>query len=74
MQEVLSNSNLDIRLRKKSLILIADLAVSQMENENAAEFSVFKNQLLLKAIVHSMESTDIDLGEKVCLVFDVNER
>ncbi|KAM3338863.1 hsp70 nucleotide exchange factor FES1 isoform X1 [Capsicum galapagoense] len=64
LQEVLSNSNLDIRLRKKSLILIADLAVSQMENENAAEFSVFKNQLLLKAIVHSMESTDIDLGEK----------
>ncbi|XP_047268500.1 hsp70 nucleotide exchange factor FES1 isoform X2 [Capsicum annuum] len=64
LQEVLSNSNLDIRLRKKSLILIADLAVSQMENENAAEFSIFKNQLLLKAIVHSMESTDIDLGEK----------
>uniref|UniRef100_A0A0V0HMR2 Putative ovule protein n=1 Tax=Solanum chacoense TaxID=4108 RepID=A0A0V0HMR2_SOLCH len=38
LQEVLSNSNLDIRLHKKSLFLIADLAESQLENENQLRF------------------------------------
>lgn len=64
LQEVLSNSNLDIRLHKKSLFLIADLAESLLENENIAEVSVFSNRLLLKAIVDSMASTDLDLEEK----------
>lgn len=73
MQEVLSNSNLDIRLHKKSLFLIADLAESQLENENTADVSIFSNRLLLKAIVDSMVSSDLDLKEKVCIVFDVNE-
>ncbi|WMV23276.1 hypothetical protein MTR67_016674 [Solanum verrucosum] len=64
LQEVLSNSNLDIRLHKKSLFLIADLAESQLENENTAEVSFFSNRLLLKAIVDSMASSDLDLTEK----------
>ncbi|KAG5576820.1 hypothetical protein H5410_056954 [Solanum commersonii] len=64
LQEVLSNSNLDIRLHKKSLFLIADLAESQLENENTAEVSFFSNRLLLKAIVDSMASRDLDLKEK----------
>ncbi|XP_049380027.1 hsp70 nucleotide exchange factor FES1-like isoform X3 [Solanum stenotomum] len=64
LQEVLSNSNLDIRLHKKSLFLIADLAESQLENENTAEVSFFSNRLLLKAIVDSMASSDLDLKEK----------
>lgn len=64
LQEVLSNSNLDIRLHKKSLFLIADLAESQLENENTADVSIFSNRLLLKAIVDSMVSSDLDLKEK----------
>ncbi|KAJ8562830.1 hypothetical protein K7X08_031282 [Anisodus acutangulus] len=64
LQEVLSNSNLDIRLHKKSLFLIADLAESQLENENTVEVSFFSNQLLLKAMVDSMASSDLDLQEK----------
>ncbi|KAH0776579.1 hypothetical protein KY290_007990 [Solanum tuberosum] len=64
LQEVLSNSNLDIRLHKKSLFLIADLAESQLENENTAEVYIFSNRLLLKAIVDSMASSDLELKEK----------
>lgn len=64
LQEVLSNPNLDIRLHKKSLFLIADLAECQLENENTAEVSFFSNQLLLKAMVDSMSSSDLDLQEK----------
>lgn len=73
MQEVLSNSKLDIRLHKKSLFLIADLADGQLENENTAAVPFFSNRLLLKAVVDSMASSDLDLQEKVCVVFDVNE-
>ncbi|KAK4373481.1 hypothetical protein RND71_008865 [Anisodus tanguticus] len=64
LQEVLSNSNMDIRLHKKSLFLIADLAKSQLENENTVEVSCFSNRLLLKAMVDSMASSDLDLQEK----------
>ncbi|KAJ8564893.1 hypothetical protein K7X08_001353 [Anisodus acutangulus] len=64
LQEVLSNSNKDIRLHKKSLFLIADLAESQLENENTVEVSCFSNRLLLKAMVDSMASSDLDLQEK----------
>ncbi|OIT30004.1 hypothetical protein A4A49_14119 [Nicotiana attenuata] len=64
LQEVLSNSNLDIRLHKKSLFLIADLAEGQLENENTAAVPFFSNRLLLKAVVDSMASSDLDLQEK----------
>ncbi|CAN4090254.1 unnamed protein product [Withania somnifera] len=64
LQEILSNSNLDIKLHKKSLFLIADLAETLLENDGVAEVSVFSNRLLLKAIVDSMASTDLDLEEK----------
>ncbi|MCD9641537.1 hypothetical protein HAX54_027752 [Datura stramonium] len=64
LQEVLSNPNLDIRLHKKSLFLIADLAECLLENENTAEVSFFSNQLLMKAMVDSMSSSDLDLQEK----------
>ncbi|XP_060185333.1 hsp70 nucleotide exchange factor FES1 [Lycium barbarum] len=63
LQGVLS-LNQDIRLHKKSLFLIADLAESQLENENTAGISFFSNQLLLKAMVDSMASSDLDLQEK----------
>ncbi|XP_016488191.1 hsp70 nucleotide exchange factor FES1 [Nicotiana tabacum] len=64
LQEVLSNSKLDIRLHKKSLFLIADLADGQLENENTAAVPFFSNRLLLKAVVDSMASSDLDLLEK----------
>ncbi|XP_055802258.1 hsp70 nucleotide exchange factor FES1 [Solanum dulcamara] len=72
LQEVLSNSNLDIRLHKKSLFLIADLAESQLENENTAEVSFFSNRLLLKAIIDLMVSSDLDLIEKaLCAIKNI---
>ncbi|GAB4857889.1 hypothetical protein Ancab_015794 [Ancistrocladus abbreviatus] len=64
LQEILSNSSFDIRLRRKSVFLVGDLAECQLENAVAAELPFFSNRLFLKSVVDITASSDLDLQEK----------
>ncbi|KDP23223.1 hypothetical protein JCGZ_23056 [Jatropha curcas] len=64
LQDILSNWSIDVRLRKKAVFLVADLAESQLENAQRFELPFFSNHLFLKSIVDLTETTDLDLQEK----------
>ncbi|GFZ07021.1 ARM repeat superfamily protein [Actinidia rufa] len=64
LQEILSNSSIDITLRRKSVFLVADLAESQLGTRNKAEVPFFSNSFFLKSVVELTASTDLDLQEK----------
>lgn len=64
LQNILSNSSADIRLRRKSLFLVADLVESQLGSSNKAELPFFSNQLFLKSVVDLIATPDLDLQEK----------
>lgn len=68
LQEILSNSSADVRLRRKAVFLVADLATYQLENENNLDLDPpsFSNQFFWRSIVDLLASNDIDLQEKVC--------
>ncbi|KAL9267132.1 Hsp70 nucleotide exchange factor FES1-like protein [Drosera capensis] len=68
LQEILSNPSFDIRLRKKSVLLIGDLAEFQLENMDQAELPFFGNRVFLKSVVDLMASHDLDLQEKALVV------
>ncbi|KAK9110481.1 hypothetical protein Sjap_018541 [Stephania japonica] len=67
LQGILINSNTDVRLRKKSVFLVADLAVSQLESENKEEPSFFSNPFFMRSVVELMKSSDLDLQEKALI-------
>ncbi|KAJ7010230.1 hsp70 nucleotide exchange factor FES1-like [Populus alba x Populus x berolinensis] len=64
LQEILSNSSNDIRLRRKAVSVVADLAEYQLENIVRAESPCFRNRFFLKSVVDLTASTDLDLQEK----------
>ncbi|KAK7401249.1 hypothetical protein VNO78_12584 [Psophocarpus tetragonolobus] len=64
VQDILSNATLDIRLRRKAVLLLADLAGYQLENVDRDEPPFFNDQDLLKSVVDLTASTDLDLQEK----------
>lgn len=64
LQEILSNSSNDIRLRRKAVAVVADLAEYQLENTVRAESPCFRNRFFLKSVVDLTASTDLDLQEK----------
>ncbi|PON91741.1 Coatomer beta subunit [Trema orientale] len=70
LQDLLSNATTDIRLQKKAVLLVGDLADSQVENykEDAHDVNVvvplFSNRILLKSVVDLTASSDLDLQEK----------
>ncbi|GAA0151026.1 hypothetical protein LIER_09835 [Lithospermum erythrorhizon] len=64
LQDILSNSSIDIRLKKKSLFLVADLAESQLENTDKLQLPFLADQLFLKLVVDVLVATDLDLQEK----------
>ncbi|GAB2235401.1 hypothetical protein Drorol1_Dr00025825 [Drosera rotundifolia] len=64
LQEILSNSSFDVRLRKKSVFLVGDLAEFQLENSDQAELPFFGDRVFLKSVVDLMASHDLDLQEK----------
>ncbi|CAI0545507.1 unnamed protein product [Linum tenue] len=67
LMDVLSNSSSNIRLRRKTVSLVSDLAEGQLENPVREEHSCFGNQLFLKSIVDLTMSIDLDLQEKALL-------
>ncbi|KAL0420541.1 UNVERIFIED_CONTAM: Hsp70 nucleotide exchange factor fes1 [Sesamum latifolium] len=69
LQNILSNSSIDIRLRRKSVFLLADLVECQLDSRKSKEPPFFSNHLLLKSVVDLMASADLDLQEKaLCAV------
>lgn len=64
LQEILSNSSNDIRLLRKAVSVVADLAEYQLENILRAESPCFSNRFFLKSVVDLTASTDLDLQEK----------
>lgn len=61
----MSNSNIDIRLRRKAVFLVGDLAECQLELAHEAELPFLSSNLFLKSVVDLLSSADIDLQEKV---------
>ncbi|XP_044507411.1 hsp70 nucleotide exchange factor FES1-like isoform X2 [Mangifera indica] len=64
LQDILSNTSIDIRLRRKAVFLVADLAECQLENVHKVEPPFFSNCLFLKSVVDLTASADLDLQEK----------
>ncbi|KAI9074272.1 hypothetical protein K1719_043757 [Acacia pycnantha] len=65
LQNILRNSSIDIRLQKKALILLADLAQCQLENAHRTELPFLSDRDLLKSVVDLIAaSTDLDLQDK----------
>lgn len=62
---MLSNPSIDIRLLRKTVFLIGDLAECQQESTHGAELPFFSNRDFLKSLVDMTASTDLDLQEKV---------
>ncbi|CDP19002.1 unnamed protein product [Coffea canephora] len=64
IQDILSNSSIDIRIQKKSVLLVADLAECQLENGSNPEPHFFHNRFFLRSVVDLLASVDLDLQEK----------
>ncbi|KAF8378091.1 hypothetical protein HHK36_029427 [Tetracentron sinense] len=67
LQDILSNSSIDIRLRRKSAFLVGDLVECQLESTNKPELPFFSNRFFLKTLVDLTASTDLDLQEKALM-------
>ncbi|WOH07511.1 hypothetical protein DCAR_0726941 [Daucus carota subsp. sativus] len=65
LQEILSNSSADIRLRIKAMVLVADIAEFQIESGKESELHPFNNHFLLKSVVDLTATPDLNLHEKV---------
>lgn len=61
----MSNVSIDIRLQKKAVLLVADLAEYQQESAGSAKLAAVSDRLFLKAVVDLISSNDFDLQEKV---------
>ncbi|CAI9093327.1 OLC1v1028802C1 [Oldenlandia corymbosa var. corymbosa] len=65
IQDLLSKSNIDVRIHKRSVSIVSDLAESQMENPSYPVPPFFSNPLFLRSVVDLLASMDLDLQEKV---------
>ncbi|CAE6075923.1 unnamed protein product [Arabidopsis arenosa] len=64
LQDVMSNGSLDIKLRRKAVFLVGDLAESQLQNTEKDELPIFKDRFFLKSVVDLIVVLDLDLQEK----------
>ncbi|XP_042485558.1 uncharacterized protein LOC122065767 [Macadamia integrifolia] len=67
LQDIMRNSSIDIRLRRKSVSLLADLVDFQLANANKQELPFLSNPFFLKNVVDLMSSRDLDLQEKALM-------
>ncbi|KAK3130521.1 hypothetical protein QOZ80_6BG0494580 [Eleusine coracana subsp. coracana] len=66
LQYILENDNIDVRLQKKAVFLVTDLADFQLNSGNSG-LPLLSDHLLLKSIVYMLSRFDLDLQEKVLL-------
>ncbi|KAL6547410.1 hypothetical protein OROMI_023131 [Orobanche minor] len=64
LKNILSNQSIDIRLRRKSVFLLADLIECQLDSRSNTELPFFNDGSLIKSVVDLMASKDLDLQEK----------
>ncbi|XP_010426791.1 PREDICTED: hsp70 nucleotide exchange factor FES1-like [Camelina sativa] len=64
LQDVMRNGSLDIKLRRKAVFLVGDLAESQLQNTEKAELPIFNDRLFLKSVIDLTAVLDLDLQEK----------
>jgi nucleotide exchange factor SIL1 len=64
LQDILRNASVDIKLRRKAVLLLTDLAEYQLENIDKDEPPFFNDKDLLKSVVDLTASSDLDLQEK----------
>ncbi|KAF9608625.1 hypothetical protein IFM89_010110 [Coptis chinensis] len=64
LQDIMSSSSVDIRLKKKAASLVADLANFQLESKNKAGSLSLSSRFFLKSVVDLTTFTDVDLQEK----------
>jgi nucleotide exchange factor SIL1 len=60
----MNNGSLDMKLRRKAVFLVGDLAESQLQNTEKDELPIFKDRLFLKSVVDLIVVLDLDLQEK----------
>ncbi|KAK1424506.1 hypothetical protein QVD17_19836 [Tagetes erecta] len=65
VQGVLSNTTNDVRLHRRSVSLVGDLAEYHLEYSSKSEPSFFSNCALVRPIIDLTTSNDLDLQEKV---------
>ncbi|KAL6845944.1 hypothetical protein ACP4OV_023392 [Aristida adscensionis] len=66
LQHILGSNSIDIRLQKKAIFLVTDLADFQLNSGNSG-LSFLSDRLFLKSIVDMLSRFDLDLQEKVLL-------
>nr|XP_043626222.1 nucleotide exchange factor SIL1 [Erigeron canadensis] len=66
-QSILSNATADVRLQRRSVSLIADLAEYQLEYSSKLELPFLSNCALVRPVIDLTASDDLDLQEKVLL-------
>ncbi|KAJ4890127.1 ARM repeat superfamily protein [Raphanus sativus] len=64
LQDVMSNGSLDIKLRRKAVFLVGDLAEVQLQNAEKSELPIFSDRSFLKSVVDLILVLDLDLQEK----------
>ncbi|XP_010909422.1 uncharacterized protein [Elaeis guineensis] len=67
LQDIMTNSSMDIHLQKKAVFLVADLADFQLGNADNAELSYLGDRLFLKAVIDLTSVPDLDLQEKALM-------
>lgn len=67
IQGILSNTTADVRLHRRSVSLVADLAEYQLEYGSKPELPFFSNCALVRPVIDLTTLDDLDLLEKVLL-------
>ncbi|KAJ9563942.1 hypothetical protein OSB04_009102 [Centaurea solstitialis] len=67
IQGILSSTTADVRLQRRSVSLVADLAEYQLQHSSKAELPFFSNCALVRPMIDLTASADLDLFEKVLL-------
>ncbi|KAF8701088.1 hypothetical protein HU200_033739 [Digitaria exilis] len=66
LQHILVSNSVDVRLQKKAVFLVTDLADFQLNSGNP-QLSFLSDRLFVKSIVDMLSRFDLDLHEKVLL-------
>lgn len=65
VQEILSNATADVRLHRRSVALVGDLAEYQLEYSSKSELPFLSNCALVRPVIDLTTTDDLDLQEKV---------
>lgn len=66
LQHILVSNSIDVRLQKKAVFLVTDLADFQLNSGNP-QLPFLSDRLFLKSIIDMLSRFDLDLHEKVRL-------